>query len=352
VHPKIITFRSLPKVVNLTTDLCWLIQWANINFQTTGIWRSMQRLLTISIPTYNRANFLNNQLTWLSKAINHVEDQCEIFISDNCSTDDTPQVIQKWQDKLSRSLFQWNRNPENVGLMRNIGCCIRAAQGKFIWVIGDDDPINERAIAYIIKTLSESPDITWLNLNFSCRDGIRNTLIFDRCYSVDTDEVSVDGKAVFESCLRINNSGVGVMTAQVYRTALVQQALEAWPSLTNGEAQVYWTGFCAFHGSVKISKETYLEYIAGTASWMRDKKQLLRMHYNYLPEVYAKISEVGYSQDFCRSLIIHHFFANNWRVFLGAMRRWPVLTIQVISRYLLLVCRVCLYTDWRFTQFL
>ena len=312
----------------------------------------MQRLLTISIPTYNRAVFLDHQLAWLFKAIQGFEDQCEIFVSDNCSTDHTPQIIQQWQDRFQTTPFRWNRNDENVGLMNNIGCCIRAAAGKFVWVIGDDDPINEKAIAYIIQTLSESADLTWLNLNFSCRDGINNTLIFERCYPVDSDYVDSNGRAVFEACLRHNNSGVGVMTAQVYRTTLVQQALATWPDLTNGEAQVYWTGFCAFHGSVKISPDTYLEYIAGTASWMRDKKQLLRMHYTYLPEVYAKISEVGYSKNFCRSLVINHFLGNNWRVFLGAIRRWPMLTLKIMSRYLLLVYRVCLYPNWRFTKFL
>jgi abequosyltransferase len=310
----------------------------------------MQKLLTISIPTYNRATLLNHQLAWLARAIQGYEDLCDVFVSDNCSPDNTPEVIQFWAERLGPTVFHWSRNAENVGLMGNIGHCLRAATGTYVWVIGDDDPIQEQAIAYILKTLQESPDLTWLNLNFSCRDGIRNTPIFDRCYPVDADAVETNGKAVFESCLRYNNSGVGVMTAQVYRTDLVQRALEIWPNLNNGEAQVFWTGFCAFHGSVKISPDTYLEYVAGTASWMRDRKQLLRMHYTHLPEVYAKIYDVGYSKDFCRSLLVNHFFKNNWRVCFGALRRWPMLTLRVMTRYLWLLYRVCLFSNWRFTQ--
>ncbi len=312
----------------------------------------MQPLLTIGIPTYNRAKFLQAQLKWLAEAVKGFEEQCEVFVSDNCSTDETSKVIEEWEKDLHEINFRWNRNDQNVGLMNNIKCCMEAASGKYIWTIGDDDPISPEAIGYVVKTLTSFPNLTWLNLNFSCRDGISDKLIFERCYAVEVEQVYEDGKTIFQNCLRLNNSGVGVMTAQVYRSDLARQALQSWPNLINGEVQVFWTGYCAFHGSVAVSKNTYFEYVAGTASWMRNKKQLLRMHYTYLPEVFVKISDIGYPKEFCRSLIMNHFFKNNWRVFFGAMRRWPILTTKVISRYLLLFCRVCFCTNWPFVKYL
>ena len=53
----------------------------------------MQKLLTIAIPTYNRAALLDKQLAWLATAIKGWESECEIIISDNCSTDNTPGVV-------------------------------------------------------------------------------------------------------------------------------------------------------------------------------------------------------------------------------------------------------------------
>ena len=44
----------------------------------------MQKLLTIAIPTYNRAALLDKQLAWLATAIKGFESECEIIISDNC----------------------------------------------------------------------------------------------------------------------------------------------------------------------------------------------------------------------------------------------------------------------------
>lgn len=310
----------------------------------------MSKLLTIAIPTYNRAGRLDKQIAWLHRSIQGVEDQCEIIISDNCSTDETPEVVAKWQGIFPSGVLQSKRNEKNVGLIGNMICCIRAATSKYVWTIGDDDPIDDGAVGYLLKTLKENPELTLLILNFSCRNEATGEVIFDRCYDVDTDEVYQNGREIFEKCIRINNSGVGVMTAQVYRTHLAQDATLSGPSLANYESQVYWTGFCAFHGSVKISRETYAEYAAGLSSWMTDRKKLLRMHYNYLPEIYAKLADIGYSKSFCRSMILTHFRINNWRVFLGALRRWPILALQVISRYLTLIFRVCFSRQWSFTR--
>lgn len=54
----------------------------------------MNKLLTIVIPTFNRAILLKQQLTWLAKAIKGFESECEIIISDNCSTD-IPEIYAK-----------------------------------------------------------------------------------------------------------------------------------------------------------------------------------------------------------------------------------------------------------------
>ena len=55
----------------------------------------MNALLTIAVPTYNRAELLNKQLAWLAKSIKGYESECEIIISDNCSEDNTQEIVKK-----------------------------------------------------------------------------------------------------------------------------------------------------------------------------------------------------------------------------------------------------------------
>jgi abequosyltransferase len=66
------------------------------------------------------------------------------------------------------------------------------------------------------------------------------------------------------------------------------------------------------------------------------------MQYTYSPEVDLKLMEIGYSEEFCSRLILQHFFKNNWRVFLGALKRWPIIAIATIIPYLSLVCKSAL----------
>ena len=50
----------------------------------------MPPLLTIGIPTYNRAKFLRRLLEQLRTELAGLDGQVEVLVSDNASTDDTP----------------------------------------------------------------------------------------------------------------------------------------------------------------------------------------------------------------------------------------------------------------------
>jgi glycosyltransferase involved in cell wall biosynthesis len=298
-----------------------------------------KKLLTIAIPTYNRAELLDQQLAWLAQAIQGFESECEIVISDNRSSDNTQEIIHKWQLNFMNILpFQNNRNHTNIGVMRNMAHCINTANGRYLWMIGDDDPIQDRTLAYVINELKQHPELSLLTLNFTCRYQPTGKIIYDRCFQVDQEEVNADGKAVFQRCLEENHSGIGFLSAQIYRTKIIQNALANWTeSINNMEAQVYWVGYCAAHGSVKITEDVYLESAFGSSYWIKQPKVLLKMQYIDLPTIYAKIEEIGYPSKYCRNLILKHFIHNNWKVFFGALRRWPIIALNTIIPYLALV---------------
>ncbi|HEY9801818.1 MAG TPA: glycosyltransferase family 2 protein [Leptolyngbyaceae cyanobacterium] len=298
----------------------------------------MNKLLTIALPTYNRAKLLDKQLAWLANAIKGFESECEIIISDNCSEDNTPEIIKKWQMALPKTTFRANRHSKNLGVMRNIAYCLNAATSKYVWTISDDDRIEDKAIPYLLNTLNTSANLSLLILNFSCRHEVTGELLYQNCYQIKEEVVESDGKAAFERCIQENRSGIQLMSAQVYRTDLAKLALKTWADgVNNLDYQVYLTGFCAFHGNVKISKDTYLENAFGASHWMVKPKMLLKMQYTYSPEVNIKLKEIGYPSNFCRNLILEHFSHNNWRVLLGALRRWPILALTTVIPYFGLV---------------
>ncbi len=304
-------------------------------FRQIRIYPSMNKLLTIAIPTYNRAELLDKQLAWLAQAIKNFESQCEIIVSDNCSKDDTPNVIKKWQPIFSNTEFQLKKNSENIGAVRNIASCIKAAKGKFVWVISDDDKIFNNTISYIVNNLIENPDLGLIILNFSKSDAKTGEVFEPRCFDIENDELSTNGKILFERCAEQSIGGVGLTTALVYRTDLAQRAIDNWSSgLNNMAVQIYWTGFCAYHASVKVTKDNYLECVAGTHYFMQIPKLLVTLEYADIPEVLLRLRKIGYSNNFSRKMVLGCLFKFNWRVLLGAFRRWPLIAIEAMMRYI------------------
>jgi glycosyltransferase involved in cell wall biosynthesis len=304
----------------------------------------MNKLLTIAIPTYNRAELLDKQLTWLSQAIKGFESECEILVSDNCSTDHTQSIINKWKNLLQDITFKSNKNPENIGVMRNIFHCLSSATTKYVWTIGDDDPIQERAVAYVMDKIKNIDDLSLLFLNFSGRNQITGEavhppkIVGNRWFDADTEDGKGDGKAIFEHCFSKSVGAVIFLTATVYRADLIKRALQIWPTASNNWISLaYLAGYCAANGKVIVTKDVYLECIVGVSYWQKEPKAALLMQYQHIPEVILKLEQVGYSKAYSYRMLLQNYHEVDLKVFLGAMRRWPVSAIKTVVPFLALV---------------
>lgn len=111
-----------------------------------------QPLLSICIPTWNRSKILSISLKSFQEQLSSIDSsEIEIFVSDNASDDDTPQVVQSFIDQ--GLTITYNRNPENVGAAGNFIKCMQWASGKYIWLLGDDDLLKDGAVSYILDLI-------------------------------------------------------------------------------------------------------------------------------------------------------------------------------------------------------
>lgn len=304
----------------------------------------MNKLLTIAIPTFNRAELLDKQLAWLAKAIKGYEADCAILVSDNHSTDTTPDVVKKWQSLLKNFTFKYNRNPENIGVLKNIEFCLRNATTKYVWAIGDDDPIQERAVTYVLTKIKEQKNLSLLFLNFSGQNKITGepvhppTIVGNRWFDADSEDGCGDSKAVFEHCFDKSVGAVIFLTATIYRTDLIQQAFQAWlGAADNWIFLAYLAGYCAAHGNIIVTKDIYLECVVGVSYWQKEQNSALLMQYKHIPEVLVKLEENGYSKQFCRRMIVKNLQEVNLKVLLGALKRWPLFTVKTVIPFVVLV---------------
>jgi glycosyltransferase involved in cell wall biosynthesis len=106
--------------------------------------------LSICIPTYNRARFLERLLEHLATDL-QFPFSTEIVISDNCSSDDTKNVIET--SRASGLQISYFRQERHVTLEENAYTALRRARGEYLVYLADDDLLDaggtEQAIAFL-----------------------------------------------------------------------------------------------------------------------------------------------------------------------------------------------------------
>ncbi|MGH2450815.1 MAG: glycosyltransferase family 2 protein [Candidatus Limnocylindria bacterium] len=292
----------------------------------------MDAKLTVAIPTHNRAACLDRQLGWLAATVRSHASECEILLADNCSTDETPTVIERRRRELGGTRLRVHRHPRDIGAIRNIAWCISRARGSHVWTIGDDDRMDEGALAYVLAELDAHRDLGVLTLNFSSRLVRTGELRFERVYDFGDDQVHEDGRSLFARCLDSDPGGVALTTAQVYRSDLARRAIQEWPwGLRNLVAQIYWTGFCAANGPMKLTAETHLECAAGTHFFLSDPRLEFKLDLGDTVEMYARLMSIGYSPELSARLIRRQLHGNRRRIVRGLVR-WPRVGFGVVFR--------------------
>jgi abequosyltransferase len=143
-------------------------------------------LLSICIPTYNRAEFLLNNLNTLSKIISR---GVEIVVSDDASTDNTKEVVEDFIHKNPKINIKYIESKERIFFDKNLIKIVDNASGKFCWLLGDDDLPKVGSIKKIISVIEEYPNLSLIYLNYSRFDNLMKKVTAESMINrVDVDK--------------------------------------------------------------------------------------------------------------------------------------------------------------------
>ncbi|MDD6067595.1 MAG: glycosyltransferase family 2 protein [Succinivibrio sp.] len=92
--------------------------------------------LQIIIVTYNRAQYLERTLNCLLDKDSPVR-EVDILVQNNCSTDNTKAVCEKFKKKYQN--FSYITNRYNVGGCVNVAKAYENFSKDYLWILGDDD---------------------------------------------------------------------------------------------------------------------------------------------------------------------------------------------------------------------
>jgi len=111
-----------------------------------------QPLVSIGIPTYNRADLLDKAI---ASAVAQTYPHLEIVISDNHSTDPTESLVQDWCQRDPR--IRYHRHFENIGPYGNFRAVLKEAHGEYFMWLGDDDWIDPNYVQTCWEYLQHHP---------------------------------------------------------------------------------------------------------------------------------------------------------------------------------------------------
>lgn len=95
---------------------------------------SIDPLVSIGLPVFNGAQFLAQAIESL---LNQTYKNIELIVSDNASTDATPEICKRYESSDSR--LSYSRLLENIGGVPNANRVFSLASGKyFMWAAHDD----------------------------------------------------------------------------------------------------------------------------------------------------------------------------------------------------------------------
>lgn len=95
-------------------------------------------LITVAIPHYKHRRYLE---VVLESIFEQQFDDFEILISNDCSPDDSDAVLPGVL-KESGHRFQYYSQPHNLGYDGNVRFCLSAANGRYVFLLGNDDALR------------------------------------------------------------------------------------------------------------------------------------------------------------------------------------------------------------------
>lgn len=124
----------------------------------------MNYLLTVVIPTYNRAKDLKECLSYVIPQVMAHKDKVHIYISDNASTDNTKEIVKGIMADYP-DIITYFCQKVNLTASPNFDDAVHRVNSEYVYMLSDDDFIVPECITFLLYCIKEYPDVEYFYLN-------------------------------------------------------------------------------------------------------------------------------------------------------------------------------------------
>ncbi len=161
-------------------------------------------ILSIVIPTYNRAEILKENLDNILEDL--IKYDIPIFVSDDSTNDDTKIVINDLKKKHNK--IYYFKNTPSLGHDKNCIASLKLSSSNYIWYLGDSMMIKKGSILKILSII-ESEDPDFISFKDENRNIHINTVIINKSKIIFNDfswHLTMSGATIYKrSNLKLND---------------------------------------------------------------------------------------------------------------------------------------------------
>lgn len=247
----------------------------------------MSKILSLCIPTYNRASLLD---ILIQSIISQIEQSpqssflrkvIEICVSDNASSDHTQSVCESWAKRHSIDI-SYACNDSNIGADLNYLKSVSMATGQYAWIVGSDDALASGALDIVFSAILNCPDAVIFLTDFVACDSQLNPVKRKDWGDFPDDDPVYDFSSEAELHDYLNRAkSLGALFA--YLSVVIFKKSE-WDAIVYDQS---YTGTAYAHAfmflSILLSGRKHLQYIrkpvvlnrGDNDSFFQNKKQRL-----------------------------------------------------------------------------
>lgn len=110
----------------------------------------MQEIVDVLLPTYNGEKYIKEQI---DSILNQTHQNIRLIVSDDCSKDNTPQILKEYEQKDDR--VEVYIQDENLGVVKNIEFLLKKVKNEFYMLSDQDDVWLPKKIEKSLEKLKE-----------------------------------------------------------------------------------------------------------------------------------------------------------------------------------------------------
>lgn len=181
--------------------------------------KNIGRKISVCIPTYNYARYLSEAI---ESVLSQEYDDFELLIIDDCSTDNTANIVNSYAVTDNRIRFK--QNTINLGMAQNWNLCMQEAKGEYVkFLFGDDMLCSPDALSKMAATLDADTNIALVATGRKIIDK-QSTTIKERAHF--QHQTKIDGAKAISMCLWERKNLIGEPSAVMFRKALATRGFD------------------------------------------------------------------------------------------------------------------------------